>query len=404
MARGGHWPRIVTSERRWDSLDSLRGIAALLVVTFHCSQVTAGFATYTNPLSRAAWGEPWTWLKYTPLRILVSSGPSAVVLFFVLSGFVLSLPFLRDGQQPGYLSYAVRRICRIYLPFAAAILVSVALYGAIRPAPIPALSTWFNIDVWDQPLSLGYVLRDLAMTGLKRDMTLDPVIWSLVHELRISLVFPVLVLLTLRWPVASMVVSVLFGVACTAALAGREAGTLLMSGLNTGQFVFLFTAGILIARNVAGIRGLVERLPRVAVAILWMIAIGLILSPGPTIYRYFDFVWGAGAAMLLMLTVGSTRVDRALTAAPLVWLGRISYSLYLVHLPLLVGAVHLAYGVLPMGVILAVVIALSLLCAETMHRFVEVPSIRLGRTLARRIEAARTGTAPGWVGLGRTLP
>ena len=374
----------------------------MLVVTFHCAQVSAGFAVRTNPMSLAAWADPWTWLKYTPLRVLVSSGPSAVVLFFVLSGFVLSLPFLKGGRQPGYAGFAIKRMCRIYLPFAAAILGSAALFAFVQPAPMPALSHWFNTVLWDRPLSAGYVARNLAMTGLTPDMTLDLVMWSLVHELRISLIFPLLFLLTRRWPVLSMVGSLLLAVLCTEALAGREADNVLTSFVDTGRFVFLFTAGSLVAGRVAGVQRAVARLPSIAAACLWIIAGALILSPGPTVYRYFDFTWGIGAILLLMLTVGSVRANRTLSAKAPVWLGRVSYSLYLVHLPLLIGAVHLADGVLPLWLTIPAVIVASLLIAEAMHRAVEMPSIRLGRFLAGRVDLP--GPAPAWPALRETQP
>ncbi len=371
------------AERHWNSLDALRGIAALLVVTFHCAQVSSGFAARGSPFSPASWLDPWAWLKFTPLRLLVSSGPPAVVLFFALSGFVLSLPFLRARRQPGYAEFAVKRICRIYPPFAFAILVSAALYALVQPAPIPELSAWFNEVLWTRPLSADYVFRNLAMTGLHGDMTLDLVMWSLVHELRISLIFPVLFVLTRRWPAATFAITLLAGLACTAALAGTEASSLMTSLIDTGRFVVLFVAGILIAGHLDAVRVAVARLPSRAAPALWLLGICLLMAPGPSVFAYYNFVWGLGAALLLVLVVGYPRADRMLSAVPLVWLGKISYSLYLIHVPLLIAAVHVAYGRLPLGVIIAAVIPASLLCAELMHRFVELPSIRLGRILSR---------------------
>lgn len=368
-------------ERRWDSLDALRGIAAFLVLTFHCSQVSSGFALRANPLNAASWLEPWTWLKYTPLRLLVSSGPPAVVLFFALSGFVLSMPFLRARRQPGYAEFAVKRVCRIWPPFAFAVLVSAALYALVQPSPIPALSAWFNEVLWTRPLSVDYVARNLMMTGLHDDMTLDLVMWSLVHELRISLIFPVLFLLTRRWPAATFAASLLGGLACTAALAGADAANLAMSLVDTGRFVVLFVAGILIAGHMEAIRGAAGRLPSRAIPAAWVVGVGLLMAPGPSVFAYYNFVWGLGAVLLLAVVVGSPASDRVLSAAPLVWLGKVSYSLYLIHVPLLVATVHLTYGRVPLGVTIPAVIVASLLCAELMHRFVELPSIRLGRAL-----------------------
>ncbi len=383
LAAAGTSSALPGAERHWNSLDALRGVAALLVVMFHCAQVSSGFAARGSPFSPASWLDPWAWLKFTPLRLLVSSGPPAVVLFFALSGFVLSLPFLRSRRQPGYAEFAVKRVCRIYPPFAFAILVSAALYALVQPAPIPGLSGWFNEVLWTRPLSADYVFRNLAMTGLHGDMTLDLVMWSLVHELRISLVFPILFILTRRWPAATFAITLLAGVACTAALAGTEASSLATSLIDTGRFVVLFVVGILIAGHLDAVRAAVARLPSRAAPALWLLGIGLLMAPGPSVFAYYNFVWGLGAALLLMLVVGSPRIDRMLSAAPLVWLGKVSYSLYLIHVPLLIAAVHVTYGRLPLGVTIAAVILASLACAELMHRFVELPSIRLGRVLCR---------------------
>ena len=61
------------------------------------------------------------------------------MLFFALSGFVLSLPFPRARPWPGYADFAIKRICP---PFT--IPVPAALYALMQPAPVPGMSRWFN--------------------------------------------------------------------------------------------------------------------------------------------------------------------------------------------------------------------------------------------------------------------
>lgn len=385
--------------QRWDSLDAVRGIAAFLVLTFHCAQLSTGFAARVSPLSPGAWLQPWTWLKFTPLRLLVSGGPPAVVLFFVLSGFVLTLPFLRASGGPGYAEFSIKRICRIYPPFAAAILVSALLYALVRPSPIPGASDWFGTVLWDRPLSFDYVLRNLMMTGLRPDMTLDLVMWSLVHELRISLVFPLLLLLTRRFPKGAAILSVIVALACTRALAGQEPADLGWSLVDTLRFVPMFVAGILIAGNIATIRSRMARVPGLVQAGLWGGAFVLLLFPGQSVSNYYDFVWGGGAVLLLMLTIASARANTVLSIGPARWLGRVSYSLYLIHVPLLVAFVHLTHGWMPLWMVPVFVIPLSLAAAEVMYRAAEAPSIRFGRWLAgtarRAAPAVQPGLAPG---------
>jgi peptidoglycan/LPS O-acetylase OafA/YrhL len=68
---------------RYTQLDSLRGLAACTVVFCHATNVLP--AVYDDP------GRAW-WLTETPLGLL-RAGSAAVDFFFVLSGFVLALPF-----------------------------------------------------------------------------------------------------------------------------------------------------------------------------------------------------------------------------------------------------------------------------------------------------------------------
>jgi peptidoglycan/LPS O-acetylase OafA/YrhL len=95
---------------RFAELDSLRGLAALAVVLSHFTGVYLNTRHYT------------VFLYKFPMRILLD-GRAAVILFFLLSGFVLSLPYRQRGLEYG--TFLVRRICRIYLPYLGALLLAV---------------------------------------------------------------------------------------------------------------------------------------------------------------------------------------------------------------------------------------------------------------------------------------
>src|SRR5882762_8330002 len=100
--RGRHYPQ----------LDALRGIAALMVVINHFVLV----------------GPLW-WVTRSPLRV-VALGHEAVILFFILSGFVLTLQ-LNSSSRINYLDYLIKRICRIYLPYLAVLLAAIAIVDLI---------------------------------------------------------------------------------------------------------------------------------------------------------------------------------------------------------------------------------------------------------------------------------
>ena len=124
---------------RLEELDSLRGLAALTVVISHHLIVLPVFFNPTNWHGHI----PVNILKYTPLHLLFA-GHEAVILFFVLSGFVLSLPFHANKQGP-YASFVIRRICRIYLPYIVSVAAAVIMCRLLSRGGIPELSPWLNL-------------------------------------------------------------------------------------------------------------------------------------------------------------------------------------------------------------------------------------------------------------------
>ena len=75
------------------------------------------------------------------------------------------------------------------------------------------------------------------------------------------------------------------------------------------------------------------------------------------------------------------------------WLRQISFSLYLVHAPVLVASMVLLHGILPLWAGLVVGIPASPAAAEVMRRLVEVPSRDLARWAERRLSVPRAEAA-----------
>ena len=163
--------------RRIGSLDSLRGLAALTVVLQHVL-ATPVFAAVHG-------GAGWAWvLAYTPLHVFFA-GPEAVILFFVLSGFVLGVPYF-SATPPRAGAFLIRRVCRIYLPYIAALAVALAAMSLVPARSIPP---WTSAD-WDRPLTLADLVNYALMSGFERHDFFNPPVWSLVYEMRISLISP----------------------------------------------------------------------------------------------------------------------------------------------------------------------------------------------------------------------
>jgi peptidoglycan/LPS O-acetylase OafA/YrhL len=390
MVAPGAKPRACVG--RYEELDSLRGLAALAVVAHHCLLVFPAVArdTHAGPPSLLAV------FKYSPLHI-AWAGREAVFLFFVLSGFVLALPIL-EARGVGYTTYLVRRIARIYPPYLVAVLLAFAACTTLSRDGIASLSDWFN-STWRAPFRTRSLVSHVLLLPSFDNAQFDPVLWSLVQEMRISLVFPFIALLVAR---TSWLVSLSVGVlvdALTIALehvptvAARRDDYLL-----TGHFFVLFVVGALLARYRAPIVARYQALPSVLRALL--VGTGVVLYTWAWIgvgVRWLHvgpmdrYATGLGAAIFLVAALGSTRGVRLLLhAAPMRFVGRISYSLYLFHAVVLFTVVHVFYGAAPLPLLLASVVVVSVVAATLATRFVEAPSIALGRRLARALGARQS--------------
>jgi peptidoglycan/LPS O-acetylase OafA/YrhL len=385
------------STGRYGELDSLRGIASLIVVLFH------GWMTVRwsgDPLARllqdghSALANPEIWFKISPLRV-ITAGPASVGLFFTLSGFVLSLPWAR-GKRPTYAEFLVKRFFRLYVPFAVAIGAASVICRLSEPSAIAALSDWFN-DSWREPVTTARLLEHLLMLGTRASMSLDNVMWSLVHEARISMVFPLLILATRLGPLRTLAASValFLGISLppvfgwlTAQLAAPGSFWEVATLLDTLRYGIYFVAGIVLATHLPPIlRFLAARNPIERVGCWTAAAILLLVRVGPL----SDGFWALGATLLIALALSATRAKRLLGAFPLRWLGRVSYSLYLIHVPILLGVVHAGYGRVPLAGLLALACVLALLSAEAFYRGVERPSQGLGQRFSSLVLRA-----PGW--------
>jgi peptidoglycan/LPS O-acetylase OafA/YrhL len=370
----------VATSKRLTSLDALRGVAAFWVVLHHC---------WASSAAAIALGPA---LRLTPLRLLWGARPP-VIFFFVLSGFVLTLPFLRArARKPPYVSFIVQRACRIYLPFAASIAFSLAAAILLGAGPTPGATALFN-DIWGA-VSLRLVAAHLLMTGVIGETNLNSPMWSLVQEMRVSVIFPLLVALAVAagWKRMGLAAAGVFGAAWLSlhylgqdAFGYYAAVSPAASVLLTAYFLLPFVIGITLAIHrealVAAFRSAGPRRK----AMLWAASAAALLVP--PLSAGVDLFYSLGAGILIVLVLGTPAAATALGAPPLQWLGRVSYSLYLIHIPVLAAAVHLLRAHVPLEWIIAAVPLLSLLAAQAMFRLVEAPSIRLGRRLAERAGA-----------------
>lgn len=330
-----------------------------------------------------------TWLSYTPIAIFFTSY-QAVVFFYFLSGFVLAIPFYAIAR-PTYRAFAIKRILRIYP----------ALWVAIGLAFVGRLLVSGTLSapsvVWPNgphaAFSVDQVLQHLVLVGAPRNDAYDGVIWSLVHEMRMSLVLPLIALaISKGWGRQMTLVGL--PVAAVGFHFGGEAGTVNLFG--TMFYAYFFLWGAFIAFHREAIRAWISQQSaarQIAFATCGVLlylshsALPQHLLPQPVFTNVTPWLAGVGAAVFLLLAIGAPNAGRILQVAPLRFLGRISYSLYLVHGVILYALLQRwqTGSVGALTLIVVITPPLSVVIAWLVYELVERPGIDLGHRLASRL-------------------
>lgn len=366
---------------RFRSLDSLRGVAAFVVVLHHAFlALPHGGEDRGAILQRGIHAEAG-WLYATPLRVLVA-GPAAVILFFVLSGFVLTLSW-NSSKPRGYPTFAKSRAIRIWVPFAVAIALSALLSLVLRNRPLEGGSDWLGFT-WRTGATLSNLVRHLLMTGTAID--LDNPMWSLVHELRISLILPAMVFVARNAPRLLVCLCAFVSAVAALTIPHLAAYGLLTSLVTTVTLAVCFSIGILLATDGTWV-DLVSRIRPAGKVALW-ICVPLVLSVAenvmivPGLHSVLLLLTSSvSAGILIALCITSKRADKILTLSVPAYLGRISYSLYLTHVIVIAAMAHALSGIVPLPLTLVLAVPASLVTADIFYRCVEAPSHHLARRL-----------------------
>jgi peptidoglycan/LPS O-acetylase OafA/YrhL len=338
----------------------MRGIAAVLVVLHHA-----------NYALMAGYGPVAIWLlEWTPLRVL-KDGRAPVIFFFVLSGYVLTLALLR-AERVNPLTWAAQRTARLLPPVAAATAFSVLAYWMIaQPVPPGDLGALVE-DGWIAPPDLRAAMAHVLLLGSDGAFHLNIVLWSLVHEWRISLVLPVVLLFRGRVALLLAAAFLLRTAAISAGAADNNVllGPQLHSTLPaTAYFAFAFAAGAAFAME--GPTGPLLGPNRWAA---WAVVIAATVPDS-------DLAVVVASVLLILLARGEG-VFPALLRYPIpLWLGRMSYSLYLIHVPVMLAVAHVLHGAIGPLPITALGVMLAFPFAWALYVGVERPALALSRLI-----------------------
>jgi peptidoglycan/LPS O-acetylase OafA/YrhL len=355
------------------ALTSIRGIAAWWVVLYH----------FKNYLPIAPGTVAWA---------VVAKGFLAVDLFFVLSGFILSHVHGRDFaaiNRQGILRFLSLRLSRVY-PIHILVLVA---YLSV-PFAVLALSSAKTVDDRFSIVAFGASALLIHDWGIFDQLTWNIPSWSISAEWFAYLLFPFIAAslrhVTTRTQAIAGVLGTLAALIALFAGAGIPSIGDNISHVGVLRGALQFLSGCFIYRFFALASGGNAANSTIALVLFGTLLLGAIIGRE----RVADF-WifpAAFCCLILSLADAESPLARLLAARPLVYLGDISYSTYMIHYLvfdyfkfLFVRADHSASLLAVFGA-LAAILCLSML----MYAFIEVPSRQSLRRHLERIIAAAT--------------
>ncbi len=222
-------------------------------------------------------------------------------------------------------------------------------------------------------------------------------LWTLPVEIKISLIFPFIVLIQKRLNLGLALLWIFLNI--VAYMVGKRLG-FQTNWADFSMFYYLtfFLSGSLLYRSHIEILNVINRIRSGWVVFLFIVAIIIytydywILMLPAEILKYATIIPGDYmawlASLLFVIFSISEKAPKWLLNKQLKYLGQISFSLYLIH-PIIIGLVCFTLGrILPIYFIIPICVILSILLAIPFNRWVEVPLQKLGRKLGTKKDAA----------------
>jgi peptidoglycan/LPS O-acetylase OafA/YrhL len=377
------------SERRVEWLDFLRGASAFAVVLFH--------VRVTMWVGLRAMGADYSTLDRAAALITLPFPffGTAVMLFFIVSGFAIHYPYAAVDASFAWRPYVIRRFLRIYPPYLVAVLATVLAERGASALATVTVSPWPKVAA-SAVMAQNYIAPAGQMIG-------NPSLWSLPVEVELYIAYPLLYWFWRRAGTARMLL-------CVALVSASAAGALWAGHDwpmgNFAKYWIIWVSGAVLAEQVRR-----RTLPRWRARYAWLGAAAIVVAAAARAagvpFGFEHFLWGGIYFLIVLWGLNQKaplgRIPAGLVR-PVLFLGNISYSLYLIHYPLLlaIGVWWIGrFGHKPVNVVVPLVTSLAPIPpAYLLWRFVERPLQTWGRTLSHRSHAVVRVPATSQVATG----
>lgn len=369
------------------AFDGLRGVAAAIVVLFH-------YLCLLHPSLTPEMSEQVHWLADTPIHVLWN-GHFSVAVFFVLSGFVMAAA--AERRRNALIANSIARYLRLALPVTASCLLAWIWLTAFPDSAqamkntLSAPSRWLDFTYQEPILPVWYAVADgMAANFVRGYSRFNNVLWTMQIELLGSLAIFLLYALT-RGRVRLLSLA--------------AAGVAVLLWFSDAYMGFVFGAALYEAHR----RDLLRSAPAV-VSVAALGAAVVLGGPGEGVHlrlglpdmpeqwhlgRSRGVMLGIAAALLIYAVLTLPSLARIFARPVPLFLGRISFGLYLVHVPPLYTIVAWSYLQGVPEIVLGPIYAISVVVlAWAFTLTVDEPSLRWISALRTRIDNGRSIRAP----------
>lgn len=322
------------------------------------------------------------WLYQSPVHIFFD-GAAAVNLFFVLSGFCIAMPYVGNSNLRAmkYCHFLFKRVCRLYPAYIVALGLCLFLKSFYVSPSEDFLSVWGK-EFWQwKELSTRQLLNSFFLIATFDAKLLNPPSWSLVVEMRMAFLLPLLILVIQyikRYELLFLlIVSIL---------------SMKISIMGLVIYAPFFIMGVIIAKYREKVMCYINQLTKFKFLLLVSIALVLYSFRFPMEKLFADYghplneriinlIIGVGSSLLIIASFRKS-VRAMFKNLMCEFLGKISYSFYLSHFPiLLIFCSWHRYFTDNLYVIIFCSFSTTLLVAHFMYKYIEMPFIMCGRKL-----------------------